>query len=110
MIQGAGGVDVASDCLIGGHCFIVSSSHLFSNPDIPIRKQGNTFQGVSIEEDTWIGANVVILDGVRIGKGSVIGAGSVVTKSIPPNSVAYGSPARMVRQRSEARGEGTGTE
>lgn len=50
---------------------------------------------VFIEDDCWIGGNVIILPGVRIGQGSTIGAGSIVTKDIPPFSVAVGSPCRV---------------
>jgi len=52
---------------------------------------------VIIEEDVWIGANVTILPGIIIGKCSLIGAGSVVTKSVPPYSIAFGNPAKVVR-------------
>ena len=102
IIQGQGGVDIASDCLIGGHCYIVPSNHVFADPELAIRKQGETQLGISIEEDVCIGGNTIILDGVRVGRGSVIGAGSIVTRTVPPNSVAYGCPARVVRKRSGA--------
>ena len=55
--------------------------------------------GVIIEDDVWIGARVIVLDGVRIGRGSVIGAGSVVTKDIPPYSICAGVPARVLKFR-----------
>lgn len=56
-------------------------------------------QPVVIEDDVWIGANCLILKGVTIGGGSIIGAGSLVTKSIPPNSVALGRPAKVIKKR-----------
>ena len=56
---------------------------------------------VIIEDDVWIGARVIILPGVTIGTGSVIGAGAVISKSIPPYSVAVGNPARIVKNRLE---------
>ncbi len=55
--------------------------------------------GVVIEDDVWLGAGVMILDGVRVGTGCVVGAGSVVTKELPPFSVAVGVPARIVANR-----------
>jgi acetyltransferase-like isoleucine patch superfamily enzyme len=58
--------------------------------------------GVSIEDNVWIGADAVILDGVSIGKNSVVAAGSVVTKNIPPNSLAGGIPARILRKITDA--------
>ena len=54
---------------------------------------------VVIEDDVWCGANVTILKGVTIGRGSVIAAGSVVTRSIPPYSIAGGVPARVIKKR-----------
>lgn len=55
--------------------------------------------GVVVEDDVWIGTRAIILCGVRIGRGAVIGAGTVVTKSIPPYAIAVGNPARIIRQR-----------
>lgn len=54
---------------------------------------------VTISDDVWIGANVIILPGVHIGTGSVIGAGSIVTKNIPPSVVAVGNPAKVIKKR-----------
>lgn len=62
------------------------------------KKQGDDKQ-VTIEDDCWIGANTIILSGVTVGKGSVVGAGSVVTKDIAPYSIYTGAPERKVRQR-----------
>jgi acetyltransferase-like isoleucine patch superfamily enzyme len=59
----------------------------------------DTADNIVIEDDCWICANSIILQGVTIGKGSVIGAGSVVTKNIPPYSIAVGSPARVIKNR-----------
>lgn len=65
--------------------------HYASMPDIA--------EDITIEDDSWICANCIILPGITIGKGSVIGAGSVVSKNIPPNSVAVGNPARVIKKR-----------
>ena len=56
-------------------------------------------QDIVIEEDVWVGARAIILKGVRIGRGSIIAAGSVVTKSVPPYSIAAGVPARVIKKR-----------
>ena len=70
--------------------------------DPALRRPGNQFSfPVHIEDDVWVGANVVILPGVRIEEGAVIGAGSVVTKDIPPRVVAVGSPCRVLREITE---------
>ena len=79
----------------GDHRYDVVGVYMF---DVKEKKEDND-QVVVIEDDVWIGANVILLKGVVIGSGSVIGAGSVITKSIPPNSIVYGSAARVVRNR-----------
>jgi len=72
-------------------------NHNFENISIPINRQGANTKQVTLEEDIWIGANCVILQGVTIGKHCIVGAGSIVTHSIPPYSVAVGNPAKVVR-------------
>lgn len=65
-----------------------------------IREQPLTSNGdIIVEDDVWLGFGTIVLDGVHIGEGAVIGAGSVVTKNIPPNAIAIGSPARIVSTR-----------
>jgi acetyltransferase-like isoleucine patch superfamily enzyme len=67
---------------------------------IPIRDQRLVTKGdIVIEDDAWLGVGVIVLDGVRIGKGAVVGAGSVVTGDIAENGVAVGNPARLVKMR-----------
>jgi acetyltransferase-like isoleucine patch superfamily enzyme len=57
--------------------------------------------GIVVGDDVWLGFGVVVLDGVRIGKGAVVGAGSVVTRDIPDNAIAVGVPARVVKMRGD---------
>jgi acetyltransferase-like isoleucine patch superfamily enzyme len=101
VVFGLGGLTIGNGVRIGTHTVIIPSNHNFDRTDIPIFKQGETMNGIVIEDDVWIGANCTICDGVVIGEGTVIGAGSVVTRSISPFSVAFGSPARVRRSRSE---------
>ena len=61
--------------------------------------QGSTRKWVIIEDDVWIGTRAIILPGTRIGKGSIIGAGSVVTKDVPQYSIVGGNPARILKTR-----------
>ncbi|MGL5880507.1 MAG: acyltransferase [Xenococcaceae cyanobacterium] len=96
-------IKIGQDCLIASHCSIYAQNHVFADPTIPIREQGYTLEGIIIEDDCWLGTGVRVLDGVTIGKGSVIGAGAVVTKDIPPYSIAVGVPAKVIRQRTEQR-------
>jgi len=98
-ISAFGDVEIENNVRIGHRTSILSSEHVFSNMKIPIYKQGLTANKVIIERDAYIGCNVTILKGVKIGRGSVIGAGSVVTKDIPPYSIAVGNPARIIKKR-----------
>ena len=93
------------DIYIGNHVMIAPNVTITAtgHPVHPeLRKNGTQFSiPVRIEDDVWIGANVVILPGVTIGKNSVIGAGSVVTKNIPDNVVAVGNPCQVLREITE---------
>lgn len=77
--------------VFGPHCFLISGNHRFDIIGKPIigihEKRPQDDENIIIEEDCWIGANCIILKGVHIGRGSVIGAGAIVSKSIPPYSV-----------------------
>ncbi len=94
-----GNVIIKDFCRIGPNCNIFGSNHKFDNPDTPIYQQGMSSVGIVIEEDCWLGANVNVTDGVTIGKGSVVGMGAVVTKSIPPYSIAVGNPCKVIKSR-----------
>lgn len=98
-IYGLGSVTIGSYVAVASYSTIVASNHNFADRDKPIMLQGSTGQGISIEDDVWIGTHGVILDGVTVGKGSVIAAGSVVTKNVAPYSVVAGVPARLIRNR-----------
>lgn len=92
---------IGKDVLIAAYVYIAAGgAHRFDDPNVSIIKQGFVHKGGSIiEGDVWIGAHSLVLDGVTIGRGSVIGAFSLVTQSIPPMSVAYGIPATVQRRR-----------
>jgi acetyltransferase-like isoleucine patch superfamily enzyme len=99
VLGAGGGLTIGSDVTIGAHVDILAENHSFEDPDVPINRQGVEREGIVIEDDCWIGNRATILDGVRVGRGSVIGAAAVVTRNIPEFSVAVGSPARVVRDR-----------
>lgn len=91
---------VGKHVLLAAGCYIGGAQHKFDRLDIPIMRQGyDSKGGIIIEDDVWLGAGVKVLDGVTIGTGSVIGASSLVTKDIPPFSVAMGIPAKVTDSR-----------
>ena len=102
VIRGQGGVTIGNDVYTGPLVQILAVNHVYSDPDTPIREQGITAQGITIEDDVWLAAGVIVLDGARIGRGSVVGAGAVVAADLPPYSIAVGSPAHVVKDRREA--------
>ena len=94
-----GSISIGNDVLVGPNCVFRAADHVFSDTTIPINRQGHIGGKIIIENDCWLSANVVILKDVTIGAGSVIGAGAVVTKNIPPYSIAGGIPARVIGHR-----------
>lgn len=94
-----GTVHISRDCLIGPQCSIIGSNHVFDDVSLPINQQGLTSKGINIRSNVWLGANVTVIDGVTIGENSIIGAASVVTKNIPPDVIAVGNPARVIKRR-----------
>ena len=99
ILYGHGGLTIGDHVRIAAHCVIIPANHGFKSLDIPIGKQPLTKKGIEVAGNVWIGANATILDGVHIGEGAVIGAGSVVTKDITPYSVNVGNPAHEIKSR-----------
>lgn len=98
-VNATGGITIGNMVRISPHVSIVSFDHEFKDPNTPIKDQYKRLGRIVIEDDVWIGTHATITQGVRIGKGSVIGAGAVVTEDIPPYSVAVGVPARVIKSR-----------
>ena len=97
-----GGVKIGKHVMMGPEVFIYTQNHDFSRTDIPMDQQGwSKERPVVIEDDVWIGSRVTILPGVIIGRGSIVGASAVVTKSFPPYSVIAGNPASVVKSRKQ---------
>jgi acetyltransferase-like isoleucine patch superfamily enzyme len=93
-------------CFLAGQCYLVAGgNHTYDDISIPIMFQPSfTKGGIRIDEDVWLGAGVIVLDGVTIGKGTVVGAGSVVTESLGEYSIAVGTPAKKIKDRRDKGG------
>jgi acetyltransferase-like isoleucine patch superfamily enzyme len=92
-------VEIGDDALLASNIFISDNQHGHLDAVRPYKYQPlDRIAPVTVGRGCWIGQNVVILPGVSIGEMSIVGANSVVTKSIPPRSVAVGAPARVLRQ------------
>ncbi|MBK7105274.1 MAG: acyltransferase [Ignavibacteriae bacterium] len=95
-----GNIEIGKYVFIAAYCYIGGGNHKTDRIDIPIAHQGfDSKGGVYIGDDVWIGANSVIADGVKIGKGSIIGACSFVNKDVPEYSIVFGIPAKVHKSR-----------
>lgn len=97
----SGKITIGKNVMFGPKCSLFAENHNFSDMESSIKSQGVNQKGITVEDDCWIGSNVVILDGVTIGKGSVIGAGTLVTKDIPAGSVVMDKREKRVQERSK---------
>jgi acetyltransferase-like isoleucine patch superfamily enzyme len=89
-----GGIDIADDVMIGPNVSLITSGH----PLKPSERRAATIgKPIAIEKNVWIAAGATVIGGVTIGENSVVAAGSVVTRDVPPNSLAGGNPARVIR-------------
>jgi acetyltransferase-like isoleucine patch superfamily enzyme len=102
-------VTIGDNCLMASKIFISDTSHgeyskvtIYSSPAIPPDERPLYMKPVSIGNNVWIGENVCILLGVKIGNGCIIGANSVVNRDIPDNCIVAGSPAKVLKQWNEA--------
>lgn len=95
----SGYIEIGDNVMMSPRVSIYSENHNFSETTLPMIEQGVTRSFVKIEDDCWLAANSVILAGVTVGKGSVVAAGSIVTKDVPPYSIVAGNPARIIKSR-----------
>jgi acetyltransferase-like isoleucine patch superfamily enzyme len=95
----SGLISIGKNVMISPRVSIYAENHVFDSTEDTIKSQGVKRKTVVIEDDCWIAANSIILAGVTIGKGSVVAAGSVVSKDVPPYSVVAGVPARIIKSR-----------
>jgi acetyltransferase-like isoleucine patch superfamily enzyme len=97
IIYGHGGTIIGSGVRLAAHSTIIPANHIFGDDETPLYKRGVTGKGIVINDYVWIASGCRILDGVTIGKHAVVGAGSVVNKSIPDFGIAVGVPAKVLR-------------
>jgi len=91
---------IGDNVMIAANTAILSSTHSYERLDIPMVEQENSFgQPPTIEDDVWIGRNVVIKHGITIGKGAIVGACSLVTKDVPSYAIVGGVPAKLIKYR-----------
>ncbi|MBB4803660.1 maltose O-acetyltransferase [Flavobacterium nitrogenifigens] len=94
------GITIGNDVMIAPHCVFASGNHEYKRLELPMIKAGSFSNGpIIIEDDVWIGANCTITDNVRIGKGAVIAANSIVNKDVAPYDIVGGVPAKRISSR-----------
>ncbi|HHY54422.1 MAG TPA: acyltransferase [Chloroflexi bacterium] len=101
VLRGQGGITIGDRVYTAPMVQMLAVNHVFDDPTRPMVEQGITAEGITIEDDVWIGAGAIITDGVRICKGAVVAAGAVVTQDVPPFTVVGGTPARVLRRVGE---------
>ena len=91
---------VGSKVMLGPQVKVIASDHRFDDPNLPIKDSGyGTLESITISDDVWIGCGATILKGVHVGRGSIVGAGAVVTKNIGEKEIWAGNPAKKVKDR-----------
>jgi len=98
-VSGCGGLRIGNHVMIGSHVSIYASNHVFNDLSLPMNQQALSLEKIEIEHDVWVGTGVRILAGVRVGTGSVLAAGAVVTRSTEPYSINGGVPSRQIGSR-----------
>lgn len=94
-----GNVSIGNSVMIAPNCMIAGGNHGVAKSNVPMRFQPSVSKGIIIEDDVWIGANSVITDGVTLRKGTIVAAGSVVTKSTEEYSINAGVPSKKINER-----------
>ena len=97
--RGKGKIFIGNNVLIGPNVVLRSNNHTFNDINIPIKEQGMTGGDIFIEDDVWISSNSVILPNCKLGKGSIVAAGAVVTNNVESYSIVGGIPAKEICRR-----------
>lgn len=103
VIRGQGGITIGDRVYTSPLVQLAAVNHVFDDPTRPFVEQGITAQGITVEDDVWIGAGAIVADGVTIGRGAVVAAGAVVTRDVAPHTVVAGVPARVMRTVGDTR-------
>jgi acetyltransferase-like isoleucine patch superfamily enzyme len=101
VLYGHGGLTIGNGVRIAAHVVLIPANHNPAIDGIALPESGVRTRGIRIDDDVWIGAGARILDGVHIGRRAIVGAGSVVTRSVEPGTTVAGVPARPLKPRSE---------
>lgn len=97
-----GKITIGKDVMMGEEVIIITHNHNFDRLDIPMCQQGfKKEEPVTISDDVWIGARVIILPGVTVGKGAILAAGAIITKDVPSYAIVGGNPAKVIRFRNK---------
>jgi acetyltransferase-like isoleucine patch superfamily enzyme len=99
LMLAVGGIEIGDRSMVGPGSKLISAGHVIPEGRGPMRFSGPLLKKITIEKDVWIGAQVIVLPGVKIGEGAIVAAGAVVTKDVPPFGIVGGVPAKVIRMR-----------
>jgi len=99
VVYGQGGVKIGSYCMLATQTTLVASNHIYSSVELPIKLQGTKSVGIDLGDDVWLGANVVVQDGVTLGNGVIVGSSALVRTSFSDYSIVAGIPAKILHSR-----------
>lgn len=99
VLNGGDSISIGEKALVSGFVYLQTSMHQYKDSNKSVQEQGFTHSPVVLEDDTWLGTHVVVLPNVTIGKGSVVGSNAVVSKSVKPNQIVVGIPAKSIKER-----------
>lgn len=94
-----GAIVIKNNCMIGPNCVLRASNHVFNDIALPCNQQGHQYGEILIENGVWIASNCIITANKTIGEGSIIAAGSIVTKNVEPYTMVGGNPAKFIKKR-----------
>jgi acetyltransferase-like isoleucine patch superfamily enzyme len=104
VFNGGASISVGMNCLISGFVYLQTSMHRFQNREIMVKDQGYEHADISIGNNAWLAAHVVILPGCRVGDDAIVGSNAVVTRDVEMGHIVVGVPARTIRDRSKEGG------